>query len=965
MTSHVKAIVRCAVALSLLLSSSLPAWGGTTGNIKGKVTDLTTGESLLMVNVLVVGSGRGAVTNDKGEYSITGVTPGVYALRASLLGYRTIEAKKVTINADETTVLDFKLASTLIEKEGVTVEGQPPMVDVKKTAGDQTFNKDKIEQLPNLKGVEDVLGLQAGVVKFGNQLFLRGGRANETSILIDGVVVNDVSGSSGPAGTSTANEQLQQLYSGNATGGGALSVAANAIQSVSVSSSGLDAEYGNAQSGVVNITTKSGSEIFSGTAQYRTDAIGSSGFGERYYAANIGGPEPITSYLLPSLGVEFPGKMSFFMSSNFNQADGPYSYSTQQFYNPLKRKVKFAGFWGSLLNGLGFTYTDKQSNDFSFNTKVSYVIGDNDQFAFSYRANTSSARPLSGGYSWRDRYDSSRTNTNLTTQNVMQWTHILGTNSLLKGYVSRLETDKSSNVAGLPPDRYSAVTNYATLYYRDQNYDGFNDIGSDQGWSQNNTVIWSVKFDFNSQIHPLHFLKTGFEYNYEHIQSTVISYPLLSPDPTSPGFDTTRGDYPGYGLARWVSNNLPSRGALYVQDNIEFSSINIKIGLRYDFFYLGKQVFADDFVQQYELVTNNPNDKKEPADWLENESFFSQLVRGYVSPRLAIGYPVSARTVFYFNYGHFLQYPEREQLFRYPIITQLSGNFIGNPSLKPQKTIQYEAGFDQLIFDDLSLGIRGYYKDIFDYVAFRRIRLKNRKEFDKYVNLDYASTRGFEIILNKGLSYHYSGSLGYTFQLAKGRASDPFAVQANPNLFGLPRETRLDYDQQHTVNVFLGYRVGPKEDYEVFGIPLNNWGASVTWNFGSGFPYTPFNLARSGNLEDAYLKNTGDGPYTSEVNISFFKGFNFLDNLNVTFTLDVTNLLNRRNVDLNGGGFNSLTGRPIAYGDFVPTNPKNIYSWSGARSEGIRGGEAFDSRVPPFIFRAPRQISLGMKVNWN
>ena len=86
----------------------------------------------------------------------------------------------------------------------------------------------------------------------------------------------------------------------------------------------------------------------------------------------------------------------------------------------------------------------------------------------------------------------------------------------------------------------------------------------------------------------------------------------------------------------------------------------------------------------------------------------------------------------------------------------------------------------------------------------------------------------------------------------------------------------------------------------------------------------------------------------------------FLNKLNVTFTVDVINLFNRRNVDLNAGGFNTLTGVPILYGDFSPADPKDIYSW-GADA----GGRSFDARVPPFVFRAPRQVSLGMKVNWN
>ncbi len=933
---HIKATTSCLVAAVVMSFCFQIGWAGTAGNIRGKITDVQTGDALPLVNVLIVGSGRGGVTDDKGEFFITGVQGGTYTVRASLLGYQTFEAKKVVIDADQTSVLNFKIASTLIEMLGSTIEGARPLVDVKKTAGEQSYNKDKIDQLPNVKGVEDVLGLQAGVVKFGSQLFLRGGRANETQILIDGVVVNDVGGGTSATGGQSANEQLAQLYSGSASGGsgGALSVAANAIQSVSVSSSGLDAEFGNAQSGVVNITTRSGSENYSASLQYRTDGLTTNGFNERYYAASTGGPEPITQYLLPSLGVDVPGKLSFFMSSTFNQLDGAYDFSRVNFFHPLKRKVRFGGFFGDVLGGLGFNYDDKQNNDFSFNTKLSYSIGDNDQFSFSYRANTSSGHPLSlSNFSSRDRYDSSSSTTSLKTQNVLQWTHILGTNALIKAYISRLETDNTSDVGGLTPNRYPTVVTIL-----DPNGDGFRDLGGSQGWSHNNTVIWNAKFDFNSKLHEYHFLKAGLEYYYEHISSTTINFPLDA-DPR----DTTvqRGEYPGYGRTRFVSNNLPSRGAIYAQDNIELSSLTIKVGLRYDFFYLGKQVFDPGYLALYELVTT-----EKPA-WTKNKSFFSQLTRGYFSPRLAIGYPISERTVFYFNYGHFLQYPDRNQYFSVPFFTT-EAITVGNPSLRPQKTVQYEAGFDQLLTEDVSLGIRGFYKDIVDYISTRN----PNGNVTQWINLDYASARGFEVILTKGGGGHYSGSIGYTFQLAKGRSSNPEAALATPALQGLPREVRLDFDQQHTVNMFVGYRVTANEEYNVFGLNINNWGASLTWNYGSGFPYTPFNFAKG--LQDFYLKNTGDGPYTSEVNISLYKGFELLEKTNLVFTVDVTNLFNRRNVDLNGGGFNNYTGSVTRYGDFNPGGTKTLYGW-----------RSFASQVPPFVFRNPRQISFGLKLNWN
>lgn len=920
--------------LVVLIVFGATAWAGTSGNIRGKVVDIQTNEPLPLVNILIVGSGRGTVTSDKGEYFVMGVQGGTYTVRASLLGYQPFEAKKVRIDPDETTVLDFRLASTLIEKEGMTIEGVKPLVDVKKTAGEQTYNSEKIDQLPDVKTAGDVLGLQAGVVKFGSQLFLRGGRANETQVVIDGVVVNNTGGVGATAGLS-ANEQLAQLYSGSAAGG-ALSVPANAIQSVSVSSSGLDAEYGNAQSGVVNITTKSGGEDYSSSLQYRTDGITNNSFNERYYAGSLGGPEPITSKLLPLLGAQIPGKMSFFANATFNQYDGPFPFTQDAFYHPLQRKVRFAGFLGKVLDGLGFNYDDKQTNEFAFNTKVSYFVGDNDQFAYSYRANASSQHPLIAFFSSINRYDSSLSTVTLTTSNILQWTHFLGTNSQIRAYISRQEDDITQSVGDLTPN---IGPGYVNPKFYDPNNNGFRDLGSSQTWSHDNPVTWNAKVSLETKVHDYHTLKTGMEYYYEALNTTTIVYPQ------DPGrLDTLQyGQFPGYGRTRLTKNNTPSHGGLWVQDNIELTSLTIKLGMRYDFFYLGKQVFDPGYLDLYQLVTGiTPN-------WTSRKSFWSQASHGWFSPRLAIGYPISERTVFYFNYSHFLQYPERYQYFDAPVYTT-DAITVGNPALQPQKTVQYEAGFDQLLREDLSLGIRGFYKDVADYVS----SLNPKSNVTQWVNLDYASTRGFEVILTKGGGGHYSGSIGYTFQLSKGRSSNPQFTLDHPELASLPREVRLDWDQEHTINLFVGYHVASTEEYDVLGFNLNNWGASLTWNYGSGFPYTPFNFGKQ--IQDFYLYNTGDGPSSSTVNISLYKGFQVMDKMNLLFTLDVTNLLNRRNVRTpNGAGFNSYTGRVTAFGDYDPSNSTRVlYPWY-----------SFNSLVPPYVFSDPRQVSFGMKLNWN
>ena len=950
---------------TILLGSQLIA--GNTGKIVGKITDKNTGEPLFGVNILVVGTTRGATTDPDGKFNIIGIPIGSYAVRASAIGYANSEVKDVKIGADETTQLNFQMSTSEVEVEGVTVTADQTLVNVQATTGTQTVSKEAIESIPNVKNVEDVLKLQAGVVKQGNNLFLRGGRANEVQYLVDGMPTNSIVGNSGDLSTTSGlNEELAALYAGQTSGtigGGSsgLAVSANAIQSVSVQTSGFDADYGNAQSGIVNIVTKSGGDRYTGSVQYRTDQIAATNQNEWYSAVSFGGPEPISKYVLPGLGVDLPGDLSFFVNADVSKRDGAYNYVENEFYNPLQRRVEISGLLGGLMNGLGFTYTENQNNSFTFNTKLRYDISGEDQVSYGYRASLSSSHGYNAAYKYRA--DSSSLGSGYSIQNNLGWTHFFpGGKSFLKFYLAKLETKDGNDIAGTPPPSYSSA--YENL---DVNKDKFNDVSTGQRWYNLESKIVSTRFDFNSQVHELHLIKTGFELNFEEILMTEIIRPTAplpdtsgnvvpAPYPSKVGSDN--GEYPGYGQFRAYMNNLPNRGGIFIQDNIEFSGLNLHVGIRYDWFDIGRQVFDPVYVAQWEAATQMTAhwaerevlENKEQGDYVRlknGSSFLYYATHGNFSPRLSIGYPVTDRIVFYFNYGHFLQLPDRENYFRNPFDRTLSnGTLVGNPDLEPQRTVQYEAGFRDQFTDDMAFGIHAFYKDIFDYVT-----AVNLTDLVVPINFDYASSRGFEVTFNQAFAGNFSLNLSYSYQIAKGRSSNPFASVFNPE-FQLPRETRLNWDQNHTANVFASYRVGPNEEGQLFGLPfVNNYGISVTWALGSGFPYTPYQSKRT--QANVYLVNTESNPYTSTIDLSIYKGFRIPGNLNLVATLDVTNLLNRRNISR----VLSYTGAAPVYGDLDPSNPSAgvINPWNKTE---------FDFLDATF-FQPPRQILLGVKVNWD
>ncbi|MDX1702435.1 MAG: TonB-dependent receptor, partial [Melioribacteraceae bacterium] len=213
---------------------------GTKGKIAGRVTDATTGEALPFVNVIVMGTTLGAATDIDGYYSILNVSPGSYTVKSSAIGYNSVSVQEVVVSIDLTTTVDFQLTSTSVElEEEVIVVATKELIRKDLTSSTSIVGDDVISQLP-VTNIGDVLQLQAGiVVSPGGNIHIRGGRSNQVGYQIDGVPVTDV-------------------YDGSAL----VNVNQNAVQELQVISGAFNAEYGQAQSGVVNLVTKDGNNDF-------------------------------------------------------------------------------------------------------------------------------------------------------------------------------------------------------------------------------------------------------------------------------------------------------------------------------------------------------------------------------------------------------------------------------------------------------------------------------------------------------------------------------------------------------------------------------------------------------------------------------------------------------------------------------------------------------------------------------
>lgn len=278
------------VVLSLLMCVPL-LWAQTTGKISGHVLDAATGDPIPSVNVQVLGTTLGATTTIEGEFFILNVPVGAHDLRVTSLGYEAQTITGVQVSADETYELTARLKPTVLEGQEVTIVAERDVVRRDVSATVRSLNSEEITQLP-VTTYQDALAKTPGAVGTGDNLHIRGGRREEILYLVDGMEVKD--------------PQFQRR---------ALEVSPNAIGEMQVLTAGFAAEYGEAQSAVVNLVIKEGDPVYHGRVEHTMDFEGDKNYQNfDYTEASLSGPEPLTQKIFPRLGVKIPGTMSFFGS---------------------------------------------------------------------------------------------------------------------------------------------------------------------------------------------------------------------------------------------------------------------------------------------------------------------------------------------------------------------------------------------------------------------------------------------------------------------------------------------------------------------------------------------------------------------------------------------------------------------------------------------------------------------------
>ena len=150
-----------------LLALPAPAAGQSQGAIIGVVTD-TSGAVLPGVTVIATGPALQVpqietVTNERGEYRVSPLPPGVYTITFELSGFQNVKRDSLRLALGFTATVDQAMGLGTVQ-ETVTVSGQSPLVDVTNPATSVDMSSESLEILPtNRDGLKAFMGTMPGV----------------------------------------------------------------------------------------------------------------------------------------------------------------------------------------------------------------------------------------------------------------------------------------------------------------------------------------------------------------------------------------------------------------------------------------------------------------------------------------------------------------------------------------------------------------------------------------------------------------------------------------------------------------------------------------------------------------------------------------------------------------------------------------------------------------------------------
>ena len=754
------------VALATLLVFGTTAWAGTTGKIEGVVKDKQTGEPLPGANVVIEGTTLGAATDANGYYFIINVPPGTYRVTARMIGYTTMTVTGVRVSVDLTTKVNFKLEPTVVDLgKAVVVEAERPLIQPEVTTKRNVYSAQMITNMP-VSSVQDIMTLSSGIIQMEgyqnkipgfdarglDQTHVRGGRSGQIAYMIDGVYVEDA------------------IYAGMGT-----QINREAIDELTVITGAFDAEYGEAQSAVVNIVTKEGASHFSSMLEFNSSEVAGWLGSERDDLRNkhqvigsISGPIP----LLKGLSFFVSGEQGYrryavLEYDKFTYDPTPLADVLNNPDDPRYKKIE-----DEIEKGI---ITEAHSIDElrGMTSKYRYV-GDilrhwatgawrkawaaKDDWGLDLVPGTGDSLEGDGIYElirWDDKagwrafgfyqnYDI----TGKITWRISPTLKILFPFSMNQRRFRNYDFWNSFGEKGrhIVTDRTDRQGLFITHQLSPRM---FYEIRASRFWKFRKYRVYGIND---------HELTPGHADLFQQYLPGADFGPAEYPWPSSHNgfrddlvfvrYDTLpdgrlRHVYHGYVTQYWTRNYQQTwqlQGSLtwqihrnhQIKTGFDFKRMDLwflelqhpYIRNPYPEYYYTHPIEAAAYIQdkmEFQAFIVNAGLRWDFADskgraWGRWDDPTSPIVTGkkkwQISPRLGIGHPITDRATFHFAYGHFFQVPDYRDLYTNQTLNLNSPSpLFGWANMEPARTVQYEIGVDQQIGEDWRLSVAAWAKE--------------------------------------------------------------------------------------------------------------------------------------------------------------------------------------------------------------------------------------------------------------
>jgi len=429
--------------------------------------------------------------------------------------------------------------------------------------------------------------------------------------------------------------------------------------------------------------------------------------------------------------------------------------------------------------------------------------------------------------------------------------------------------------------------------------------------------------------------------------------------------------------------NIPSTATVYINDIEDPTTI---MGYRE-----GTQWYSSDGVAVNDIESIVPSGYVVPQPYLvqgvsTDDDVSSNAFEDYkpqinVMPRIAFSFPISDEALFFAHYDVLTKRPTTgNRLNPIDYFYLQTGNIgtVNNPNLLPEKTIDYELGFQQVLNTRSSLKISGFYREQRNQVAMVNRIGAYPQTYSTWGNIDFGTIKGLTVAYDLRRSGNISMRTSYTLQFADGTGSNPYAAQNliasdQPNLRTI---YPYSYDQRHQIITALDYRYGSGANYDgprIGGKEIfKNTGANLVANFASGMPYS-----RQQRITGAALIST-PAPILEGEPFGSRKPWNFRADLQID-----------KNITLNFGSGETkkktanLNIYLLMTNVFNSLNVTNVYRATGnAGDDGYLNAARFQTSIQtqndeaafryyyamkannPYNYGIPRQIRLGVKLDF-